>query len=141
MTFGSKATGSQLELLFTYNNLIEDKRKSSSLDQVFVSVVLTKYQVMVSVLTVKNLQVTICCFACLLTSWSLSEAILCKGSAKYKLIFKGEWTRISHPEDFPARNFPHFSPVVGCSHNSSYVMWKPGMNATLGVKDVAERGT
>ena len=87
-----------------------------------------------------SMQAMFCCFACLLASWSLSEAILCKGSAKYKLIFKGEWTRTSHPEDFPARNSPHFSRVVGCSHNSSYVMWKPGMNATLGVKDVAERG-
>ena len=71
-------------------------------------------------------------------SMPLSEAIPCKGSAKYKLTFKGEWTRASHPQDFPLT--AHFSPVVGCSHNSSYVMWKPGMKATAGVKQVAEIG-
>ena len=73
---------------------------------------------------------------CFLTTMSLSEAVLCNGSAKYKLTFKGEWTSTSHPQDFPSG--PHFSPVVGCSHNSSYIMWKPGIQATPGVKQVAE---
>ena len=68
----------------------------------------------------------------------LSEALYCKGSAKYQLTFQSEWTDQSHPEDFPPS--PHFTQVVGCTHNASYVMRKPGMKATTGVKDVAERG-
>ena len=76
----------------------------------------------------------------LVTMLSLSEAISCPGSAKYKLTFKAEWTKLTHPEDFPSGKSPHFSSLAGCSHNANYVMWKPGINATEGVKDVAEEG-
>ena len=71
---------------------------------------------------------------------SLSQAISCSGSAKYTLTFQAEWTKETHPEDFPSRDNPHFSSLVGCSHNTGYLMWKPGINATQGVKDVAELG-
>ena len=67
----------------------------------------------------------------------LTEAISCNGSAKYTLTFQAEWTRERHA-DFPSN--PHFSSVVGCSHNATYVMWRPGENATTGVKNVAETG-
>ena len=71
---------------------------------------------------------------------SLSEAISCSGPAKYTLTFLAEWTEETHPEDFPSGNNPHFSSLTGCSHNKGYLMWKPGINATEGVKDVAELG-
>ena len=73
----------------------------------------------------------------LATSGLLACAKECKGTALYKLTFEAEWTSASHP-DFPFQ--PHFSSLVGCSHNASYMMWKPGMKATKGVKDVAEEG-
>jgi hypothetical protein len=76
----------------------------------------------------------------LATILSLSEAILCPGSVKYTLTFQAEWTEQTHPQDFPSKNGPHFSRLVGCSHNAGYLMWKPGTNATLGVKNVAEHG-
>ena len=66
-----------------------------------------------------------------------TEAASCNGTARYKLTFTAEWTRESHA-DFPSN--AHFSHLVGCSHNGSYVMWTPGKNATTGVKNVAERG-
>ena len=69
-----------------------------------------------------------------------SQATSCPGSVKYTLTFQAEWTAKAHPEDFPSDHRPHFSPLVGCSHNAGYVMWKPGQNATKGVKDVAEKG-
>ena len=68
---------------------------------------------------------------------SSARAIKCQGTAKYTLTFRAEWTRLSH-FDFP--RIPHFSSLVGCSHNTSYVMWRPGLMATKGVKDVAEEG-
>ena len=71
---------------------------------------------------------------------SHSRAIPCPGSAKYTLTFQAEWTAKTHPEDFPSGYKPHFSSLVGCSHNAEYVMWKPGQNVTKGVKDVAEEG-
>ena len=67
-----------------------------------------------------------------------AQAMQCKGTAKYTLTFQGEWSNASHPKDFPSD--PHFSSLVGCSHNASYVMWIPGEKATKGVKDVAETG-
>ncbi|XP_028391469.1 spondin-2-like [Dendronephthya gigantea] len=67
-----------------------------------------------------------------------SQAKPCNGSAKYTLTFKGEWSKASHPKDFPSN--PHFSSVVGCSHKSTYVMWRPGQNATKGVQNLAETG-
>ena len=56
-----------------------------------------------------------------------AEGKSCNGLANYTLRFQGEWTRERHP------NFPrgaHFSPMIGCSHNSGYVMWKAGIKAT-----------
>ena len=72
--------------------------------------------------------------------FSFSEAISCPGSAVYKLTFQAEWTAKTHPDDFPSGRNPHFSALVGCTHNKEYLMWKPGINATQGVKDVAEHG-
>ena len=88
------------------------------------------------------MQVTFFFFTCLLTSGiiSISQAVQCRGSAKYKLTFKGQWTKADHPQGFPEGKRPHFSPIVGCSHNASYVMWRPGQPATKGVQNVAEFG-
>ena len=66
-----------------------------------------------------------------------AKAISCNGEARYTLTFQGKWTSARHP-NFPPG--PHFSAVVGCSHKASYVMWKAGIKATRGVKDVAEFG-
>ena len=68
---------------------------------------------------------------------SSAQAIKCQGTARYMLTFRAEWTSQSHP-DFP--RIAHFSRLVGCSHNASYVMWRSGIKATKGVKHVAEDG-
>ena len=66
-----------------------------------------------------------------------AEGKSCNGLAKYTLRFQGEWTRERHP-NFPSG--PHFSPIIGCSHNDGYVMWKAEIKATRGVQSVAETG-
>ena len=76
---------------------------------------------------------------CLVSTVAFTQAIQCQGTAKYTLKFQAEWTSQSHP-GFPSGSGPHFSVLVGCSHKADYVMWKPGIKATTGVKDVAERG-
>ena len=68
---------------------------------------------------------------------SSTQAIECQGTALYTLTFTAEWKSETHP-DFPSG--PHFSSLVGCSHKADYVMWKPGMKASPGVKNVAEFG-
>jgi hypothetical protein len=69
---------------------------------------------------------------------SSAQAIECQGTARYTLTFTAEWTSQTHP-DFPSGQ-DHFSRLVGCSHKTDYVMWKPGIKATTGVKNVAEFG-
>ena len=63
----------------------------------------------------------------------------CNGTANYVLSFYGLWKQDRHPGT--ALPFgAHFSPLVGCSHGSDYVMWREGAMASLGVKLVAETG-
>ena len=75
------------------------------------------------------------------STWlSMIQAIPCQGTARYKFTFKADWTEQSHPRDFPTAHRPHFSPVVGCTHNPTYTMWKPGGYTTIGLRLVAEYG-
>lgn len=48
------------------------------------------------------------------------------------------WSNDTHPNAFPSDG--HFSSILGISHEGDYSMWGPGMNATPGVKEVAENG-
>lgn len=63
----------------------------------------------------------------------------CPGTANYTLSFYGLWKQDRHPGT-PLPNNAHFSPLVGCSHGSDYVMWRAGELASSGVELVAERG-
>ena len=66
-----------------------------------------------------------------------TEAKRCYGSANYTLTRRGTWTLERHPNSPLLRGF---SPTVGCSHNYRYVMWRAGIKATTGVKDLSEMG-
>ena len=63
----------------------------------------------------------------------------CPGTANYTLSFYGLWKVDRHPNTALPGN-AHFSPLVGCSHGSGYVMWREGTLASPGVKLVAETG-
>ena len=63
----------------------------------------------------------------------------CSGTAHYVLSFKGLWKQDRHPNT-TIPNDAHFSPLVGCSHGSGYVMWQSGAPASPGVESVAETG-
>ena len=52
----------------------------------------------------------------------------CPGTANYTLSF------------YASLAFYGFSPLVGCSHGSDYVMWREGAMASAGVESVAETG-
>ncbi len=59
-------------------------------------------------------------------------------TADYILVFTSTWSHTTHPVDFPAN--PHFSGLVGATHNSAAVFWEEGQLASKGIKDMAERG-
>ena len=79
---------------------------------------------------------------CLVAGVSASngkESDGCSGTANYTLSFYGLWKQDRHPNTTIPNN-AHFSPLVGCSHGSDYVMWRSGAEASPGVESVAETG-
>ncbi len=61
------------------------------------------------------------------------------GQATYTVTFDATWSATSHPESFPPN--PHFSGLVGGSHNAVTEFWSVGQLASLGIKHMAEWGT
>ena len=59
-------------------------------------------------------------------------------TADYVLTFESTWSGTTHPTDFPAS--AHFSGLIGATHNSDISFWQEGQLASLGIKDIAERG-
>uniref|UniRef100_A0A914ZKI1 Spondin-1 n=1 Tax=Parascaris univalens TaxID=6257 RepID=A0A914ZKI1_PARUN len=69
-----------------------------------------------------------------------SECCACD-EAKYSLEFIGLWSKDTHPKDYPTlEHLTHFTDMLGASHSANYTMWKFGMIATDGMKEIAEWG-
>jgi len=61
-----------------------------------------------------------------------------QNTAQYDLTFEATWSSSTHPTDFPSN--PHFSWMIGATHNSSVSFWTPGTTASNGIKSMAETG-
>ena len=61
-----------------------------------------------------------------------------KDAVKYKVTFDATWSEETHPDDFPPN--PHFSGLIGASHNENVVFWREGELASPGIKNMAETG-
>lgn len=59
-------------------------------------------------------------------------------TARYRVTFDATWSAATHPVDWP--DSAHWSPLVGGTHDSTVTFWQEGGTATLGIRDVAERG-
>ncbi|MBF9222778.1 spondin domain-containing protein [Hymenobacter ruricola] len=59
------------------------------------------------------------------------------GSALYRVTFEATWSAATHA-NFPAG--AHFSAPIGASHRADALLFRPGQLASLGIKDMAERG-
>lgn len=59
-------------------------------------------------------------------------------SQTYTVTFNATWSAATHPEDFPPD--PHFSRLVGATHDESVELWAPGETASDGVEWMAETG-
>lgn len=68
-----------------------------------------------------------------------SGVVLAQGTATYELTFTATWSADTHPEDFPPN--PHFSGLIGATHNSNVVFWEPGQPASQGIRSMAELGS
>ncbi len=61
-----------------------------------------------------------------------------QGVAVYDVTFSSTWSAATHPVSFPSN--PHFSPLIGGSHDASTSFWQRGGLASPGMESMAETG-
>ena len=59
-------------------------------------------------------------------------------TAFYRVRFVADWSAATHPIGFPSG--PHFSGLIGGTHNDLVEFWSPGSLASTGIKNMAELG-
>lgn len=69
---------------------------------------------------------------------TVAPALAQDGVASYRFTFQSTWSAQTHPSNFPFN--PHYSPLVGCTHNGNLSLWEPGAIATPGIELMAETG-
>jgi len=60
-------------------------------------------------------------------------------TAHYTVTFDATWSDTTHPTDFPPG--PHFSGLVGGTHDATISFWQEGEPASLGIRRMAEWGS
>jgi hypothetical protein len=60
-------------------------------------------------------------------------------TAQYRVTLAATWSAATHPLQFPPG--PHFSGLVGATHDASVGFWAPGALASPGLQNVAELGS
>ncbi|MEN8008382.1 MAG: spondin domain-containing protein [Candidatus Krumholzibacteriota bacterium] len=74
-----------------------------------------------------------CLVFMVLAQWAVAQ------TAHYTVTFDATWSALTHPTDFPPN--PHFSGLVGGTHDNSVSFWDEGSLASLGIKRMAEWGS
>ncbi len=59
-------------------------------------------------------------------------------TAHYQVVFNATWSQATHPTDLPAN--PHFSGLVGGTHNNAVHFFREGEMASEGIRLMAELG-
>jgi len=59
-------------------------------------------------------------------------------TARYQVVFDATWSQATHPTNWPGN--PHFSGLVGGTHNESVHFWRDGETASEGTRLMAELG-
>ena len=76
---------------------------------------------------------------CVTGSFLLVSIVIAQGTATYDLTFTATWTSSTHPTNFPPN--PHFSGMIGGTHDSTVSFWDTGAIASEGIKRMAELGS
>ncbi len=75
----------------------------------------------------------------ILLACGLSLSLLSRVRAvEYEVTFDAVWSSATHPESFPPS--PHFSGLIGGTHNQEVSFWELGGIATPGIESMAETG-
>ena len=67
-----------------------------------------------------------------------TPSITAPATAMYRVTFQATWSATTHPVDIPSP--PHFSRLVGGTHNAATRFWAAGTLASAGIKNMAEEG-
>ncbi len=62
-----------------------------------------------------------------------------QSTATYAVTFESSWSAATHPDGFPSN--PHFSGLIGATHDSTATFWAMGETASTGIKNMAETGS
>ena len=62
-----------------------------------------------------------------------------RNAVTYEVTFNATWSKDTHPDDFPEN--PHFSGLIGATHNEDVSFWEVGELASPGIKNMAETGS
>jgi hypothetical protein len=66
-----------------------------------------------------------------------------ENGVEYTVIFKSAWTKAAHPFEYPEASpvsGPHFSGLIGASHNSTFSLFREGSAPTPGLEKLSEEG-
>lgn len=65
--------------------------------------------------------------------------IVASATALYRVTFDSTWSAGTHPQEFPPN--PHFSGLIGATHDDSVRFWEHGGMASAGIEAMAELGS
>jgi len=74
----------------------------------------------------------------LAVSLVIVSQVMAQGTATYDLTFTATWSAETHPDGFPSN--PHFSGMIGGTHNDQVKFWATGEIASDGIKLMSELG-
>ncbi|MCY4170216.1 MAG: spondin domain-containing protein [Bacteroidetes bacterium] len=74
-------------------------------------------------------------------SFFVTQMVSAQSTAEYELTFNATWSAQTHPDRFPSGSNPHFTSLIGGTHNSSVTFWEVGSTATSGIESMAETGS
>ena len=73
-----------------------------------------------------------------LTALIFGQVVQAQSTATYEVVFSATWSAETHPDGFPGN--PHFSGLIGLSHDSTFTMWEVGETSSAGMERMAELG-
>ena len=74
----------------------------------------------------------------LLLTLALAPLAVAQSTATYRVTFASSWSAQTHPDGFPPN--PHFSGLIGATHDATSTLWENGGLASDGIEQMAETG-
>ena len=88
---------------------------------------------------IRYYSLSLCSFV--LGTFLLVQMVSAQSKAEYELTFDATWSAQTHPDRFPTGRNPHFTSLIGGTHNESVTFWEVGSTATSGIESMAETGS